>query len=412
LKNHQISTLLINIIVIIFFSSTICLADELSNSFETLSSSDSLLVEAINNFSFNIFEKILEENPDTNIVLSPFSISYALAMAYNGAGGDTREAMKNVMELGELTDQQINDSYKKLMYVLTGQDSLATFEIANSMWLRSEFTAKESYKELCRNYYNSEVTALDFNDPKTREIINKWVFDHTHGRIQNALDRPIPLQALMYLINTIYLKAYWTSQFDKHETGPWLFWISDSSSTYCDMMKQKNEYSYLLNKNLAGISLPYGNNSYNMVILLPRKINEIDNMLSWLSEDTLSSIMSEFKRDTVTLHIPKFKTRCSFELDSALMKMGLDNAFKPGIANFTGIAGGIYFGRAWHKTFIQVDEEGTEAAAFTAIRFDSIEPPPVGLHIHIDRPYFFMIHDINTGVILFMGKILNPVWEE
>lgn len=375
-----------------------------------LTAAEKIMIESSNQFAFSLFREIVAQEADTNIFISPLSISYALGMCYNGANGLTEDSMRQTLCYGDITDQEINASYKTLTQTLSVIDPKVIIEIANSIWYRTGFEVEDDFIDVNQEYFDSEVSEANFADPAVCDQINTWIEDKTHDKIQDMLDCPIDPSVVMYVINAIYFKGTWTYEFDKGKTSEMDFYLADGSITRCDMMSQKNKFSHILTDDFEAVDLPYGNAGYSMAVFLPAEGKTTGDFISDLSEENWKNWLDEFKSDSIILRLPKFKIKCGIELKNVLTALGMGIAFG-GMADFTGITrhGGIFISRVLHNTFVQVDEEGTEAAAATVVEFREFASEPKSMIV--DRPFVFVIHDNYTGTILFMGRITNPVWE-
>ncbi|MBN2425448.1 MAG: serpin family protein, partial [Calditrichaceae bacterium] len=346
----------------------------------------------------------------------PLSVSYAFGMALNGANGSTYDAIRNVLELQGLTEDQINQSFKSLMLLLMQLDDKVIFEIANSIWYDDTFPVLKSFIDINKEYFDAEVTALDFADPAAVDIINGWVSDKTHEKIKEVLDK-IPADAVMYLINAIYFKATWLYEFDKAYTTQENFYTEDQGTKKCQMMRTTADLNYYFDENFSAVTLPYGNEFYNMTIILPNTQTSIKDFITTFDLSSWQTLLNNMAVGKGTVELPKFISEYKLIMNDALIKMGMGIAFS-GDADFSRIveAFSIFISRVIHQTFVQVDEEGTEAAAVTIIEFKIISAPggtpELDFVIRLDRPFYFIIHEKNSSTILFMGKIGLPEWKE
>jgi len=368
------------------------------------------LVQSDNAFGFKLFKEIVNREQDNNVFISPLSVALALGMTLNGASGDTREAMQAALELSALTDQEINESYESLIELLRGLDPKVIFQIANSIWYRQDISFREEFFDLAQTYFDAEVSGLDFSDPNTLNAINSWVDENTNGKIKEIVDAIDPL-TVMFLINAIYFKGTWTYEFDEELTRDDLFTLPDGSQEACQMMYQRGEFSYFENSDFQAIDMPYGDGDYSMTVLLPRQENDIGSLISAFTEDSWSDWLSSFSKEAVALHFPKFKLEYELELNDALTALGMGVAFQPGNADFTRMYanGGLYIDKIKHKTFVEVNEEGTEAAAVTSVEMSLTAEGPSDITMRVDRPFVFMIRESHSDTILFMGKIVQPM---
>jgi len=373
-----------------------------------LTVSEKSLVQSDNKFGLKLFKEIIKEEKDKNVFISPLSVSMALGMTYNGANGSTQEAMQKTLELNGLTIQEVNESYKSLIELLSGLDPKVKFQIANSIWYRQEYTFEKEFIDLNKKYFNAEVRGLNFADPNAVKIINGWVDKNTNGKIKEIVDPPIDPLTVMFLINAIYFKGSWTYQFDKKLTKDDWFVLPDSSRKACKMMNQKGEFNYLRNDNFQAIDLPYGDGDFSMTIFLPHPGKNIDSLIAEFNQENWDLWINSFSKHELTIEFPKFTLEYELKLNDVLTALGMGIAFDPEQADFTKIYKGpenAYISKVKHKTFVEVNEEGTEAAAVTSVE---IGITSVGLWMRVDRPFIFVIRENKSQTILFMGKIVEP----
>lgn len=371
------------------------------------------LVESDNRFGFKLFKEISGEEKDKNIFISPLSVAMALGMTYNGADGSTQEAMQKTLELSGLTLQEINKSYKNLIELLTNLDEKVRFQIANSIWHREMFPVEDEFIEINKTYFDAEVSGLNFSAPNASNIINEWVNQKTDGKIEKIVDAPINPLTMMFLINAIYFKGIWTYEFDESQTRDDLFTLPDGSKKPCRMMSQENEFQYFENDEFQAIDLPYGDGDFRMTIFLPRLEKDVDSLIGTLNQENWNRWMNSFHKRELTLQLPKFTLEYDIELNDVLKGLGMEIAFNSSEADFTKmykeeeVGANLYISKVKHKTFVEVNEEGTEAAAVTSVEM-TITAVPFKLLMRIDRPFIFAIRENRSGTILFIGKIVEP----
>jgi serine protease inhibitor len=373
-----------------------------------LTVSEKSLVESGNQFGLKLFKEIIQEEKDKNVFISPLSVSMALGMTYNGANGETQEAMQKTLELNGLTIQEVNESYKSLIELLAGLDPKVKFQIANSIWYRQELSFEKEFIDLNKKYFNAEVRGLDFAAPDAASIINGWVDKNTNGKIKEIVDSPIDPLTVMFLINAIYFKGFWTYQFDKKLTKDDWFILPDSSKKPCKMMTQDGEFQYFENAVFQAIDLPYGNGDFSMTIFLPNPKIDIDSLIGEFNQENWNKWINSFFKQEVSLEFPKFTLEYKLILNNSLKALGMKIAFNPDQADFTNMYKGpesLFISQVKHKTFVQVDEEGTEAAAVTSVGIQMTSAPP---WMRVDRPFIFVIRENKSQTILFMGKIVEP----
>lgn len=361
------------------------------------------LVESDNAFGLELFKRLSASDPDSNIFMSPLSVAMALGMAYNGADGTTQEAMQSTLGLSGLSLEEINASYQSLIALLTKLDSRVKFQIANSIWYREDFAVEQEFLDVNQTYFDAEVAALNFNSPDATQVINDWVSDKTNGRIEKIINT-IPGDVVMYLINAIYFKGTWTYRFDPNRTVDGTFHRQDGSTVPCRLMTQTADCDYFSNELCFGVDLPYGKEKFSMTVLMPHADVGIDALIANITQETWDEWMAGFSQHEISLYLPRFKLEYEKTLNDALIALGMGIAFTPG-ADFTRIheSGGIWIDEVKHKTFVEVNEEGTEAAAVTSVSFTDSMPAAVTF----DHPFLYVIRERQSGTILFIGKMMD-----
>jgi len=373
-----------------------------------LTPAERTLVQSDNKFGLKLFREIIKEEKDKNVFISPLSVSMALGMTYNGANGETQEAMQKTLELDGLTIQEVNESYKSLIELLTGLDPKVKFQIANSIWYRQELSFEKEFIDLNKKYFNAEVKGLNFAAPDAANIINAWVDKNTNGKIKEIVDSPIDPLTVMFLINAIYFKGIWTYRFDKKLAKDDWFTLPDGSKKTCKMMMQNREFQYFENAVFQAIDLPYGNGDFSMTIFLPNPNVDIDSLIGEFNQENWDIWINSFFKQELTLEFPKFTLEYELKLNAVLTALGMGIAFQPYEADFTKMYKGpesLFISKVKHKTFVEVNEEGTEAAAVTSVEIEITSSPP---WMRVDRPFIFVIRENKSQTILFMGKIVEP----
>jgi serine protease inhibitor len=376
-----------------------------------LTSAEKSLLHSDNKFGLKLFQEVVKQEKDKNVFISPLSVSMALGMTLNGANGSTQEAMQKTMELNGLILQEVNESYQHLIELLSGLDPKVQFQIANSIWYRHDWIFEEEFINLNKTYFNALVSGLDFDDPNSADVINAWVNENTKGRITSIINPPIDPSLVMFLINAIYFKGTWTYQFDKGTTTEWPFLLLDNSTKPCQMMGQKSEFPYYENDDFQAVNLPYGKGDYSMIVFLPKWGKNVDSLITKFNSENFDLWLSEFHSDSGKVCLPKFTLEYELKLNDALKALGMSVAFDPDQADFTKMhpGTGLFISEVKHKTFVEVNEEGTEAAGVTSVGMAmSADPPSHLFEILVDRPFVFLIRENLSGTILFMGKIVEP----
>ena len=368
------------------------------------------LIESDNAFGINLFRTVLaNEEAEKNIMISPLSVSLALSMTYNGAEGETKLAMEQVMEMTGLSLEEINQLNKQLVDALLAHDPQVILEIANSIWYRNDFTILPDFISRNENYYNAAVRALDFSDPATIDVINDWVSEKTHEKIDKIVEQITP-DSFMFLINAIYFKGAWRYEFDKKATVDGPFFLNGEQSVEVPMMKMEVDANMLQNDLFTALELPYGKGNWSMFLFVPNYDKEIKDVVESFTTQNWNVWMNGFtEMKDVSVNLPKFKFAYEISLKEALMGMGMEVAFT-NAADFSGIleGGQLLINDVKHKTFIEVDEEGTEAAAVTSVE---INLTSIGNYFSANKPFLYAIAEKSSGTILFVGRVMNPAVE-
>ena len=368
------------------------------------------LIESDNAFGINLFRTVLaNEEAEKNIMISPLSVSLALSMTYNGAEGETQLAMEQVMEMTGLSLEEINQLNKQLVDALLVHDPQVILEIANSIWYRNDFTILPDFISRNENYYNAAVRALDFSDPATIDVINDWVSEKTHEKIDKIVEQITP-DSFMFLINAIYFKGAWRYEFDKKATVDGPFFLNGEQSVEVPMMKMEVDANMLQNDLFTALELPYGKGNWSMFLFVPNYDKEIKDVVESFTTQNWNVWMNGFtEMKDVSVNLPKFKFAYEISLKEALMGMGMEVAFT-NAADFSGIleGGQLLINDVKHKTFIEVDEEGTEAAAVTSVE---INLTSIGNYFSANKPFLYAIAEKSSGTILFVGRVMNPAVE-
>lgn len=366
-----------------------------------------------NRFGFDLYSILAAGSRGENIFISPLSISLALTMTYNGAAGSTAAEMAEVLGVDGMELEEINVSNGRLMTELGGEIEDVRLDIANSLWARDGLTFKQPFLERSSSYYDAEVRSLDFSSPSAKETINGWVSEKTQGMITELLDR-IPADAILYLVNAIYFKGGWTKEFDPEETRKQDFHICDDRTERVPMMRRSDKFLYFDGAGFKTVSLPYGEGRVSMYLFLPDEDSSLADFHTNLDAENWKSWMGSYKSKRGSVTLPRFKTEYRRLLNGPLMDLGMVRAFHPDDAAFHEMIetplGNVSISRVIHQAVIEVNEEGTEAAAATAVemKLTSVRIEEDPFVMVFDRPFFFAIRDNRTGSILFMGSIADP----
>ncbi|WP_423960788.1 serpin family protein [Candidatus Binatus sp.] len=372
------------------------------------------VASATDDFGFRLL-KVLAKDPKQNTIISPLGIAMALAMAYNGAAGATKKEMAKTLGLGSLSDDDINRANHSLMLALAKADPAAQLEIANALWVQKDFPINPDFRKVCQSFYDASAANLDFiRDPKGAVAeINFWVDKNTHHRIPAIVAEIDPATRLI-LTDAVHFKGAWSSKFEGRDTRPRPFHLLSGDSRNTAMMEQTSDFLYLENKDFQAIRLPYGNERYAMYVFLPRKPGGLPDFLRSLDQKHWKQWTGRFASRTTNIILPKFETAYSEQLNDVLNEMGMKLAFDSSRADFSRIplnptpGNALYISRVKHKTWIKVDEEGTEAGAATSLEFELLARIGTSNVMIVDHPFFFAITEKQSGALLFAGVVMDP----
>jgi serine protease inhibitor len=380
-----------------------------------LTAGEQQLVSSGNRFAFALFRAITAQEPaDSNLFISPLSVGMALGMTVNGAAGATRDSMLHALQLDGLPMDEVNRGYRGVIDLLRGLDRSVEFTLANSIWYRAGIAVGPAFLDDARTWFDAAVRGLDFASPTAPTTINAWVSEQTRGKIPTIVDN-IPDTVIMYLINAIYFKGSWTQQFDAALTHDAPFTLRGGGTVSARMMEHKDPAPARLYA--AGgatvVDLPYGGRAWAMTIVLPSSAAGIDSLVAGLTQERWDGWMAGLDSGGVIVTMPKFKLTFERQMKPYLEALGMGIAFSCGAADFTPLypARGqeTCITRVKHKTYVDVYEEGTEAAAVTSVEVGVTSVGPGPLHIVVDRPFVVAIRERLTGTILFLGRVMNPV---
>jgi len=360
-----------------------------------------------NQFGFKLFELMGEEAPDSNLCISPYSIYTALAMAANGAGSQTLHEMLDILDFEDQDIPDLNESVRSINKILLAKDPQTVFETANSVWYNTDgFSVYPDFVTSMNAYYSAPVEGLSFSDPATLPTVNGWVKEKTHEKIDKIIEMIMP-DDVCYLINALYFNGKWTTIFDKKATGLLGFRNSAGENRMVPTMYLKDTVWSIVNPDLQAVRLPYGDESWAMYLFLPSPTTDLNDWSADNLTEGWADLQSQFEPVAgMELYLPQFKMESSFELSKQLKLMGMPTAFS-GAADFSRLGPGpLAISEVLHKTFIDVNEEGTEAAAVTAVIITRTSMPMN--EIRFNHPFVFVIAEKTTGSIIFIGKLHNP----
>lgn len=373
------------------------------------------LAEQNNRLGLKLFNRLWESG-EGNVTISPYSIYTALALAYNGSKGET------AAELGELLGynpdelKQLNTDQKKLLRLIEQPGTGIQLEVANSVWGKKELPLRKAYIKTSENYYGAEIRTTDFTSAQSVTDINTWISEHTGQTIKNMLNEPPGAQAIAVLVNALYFKGKWKDVFMENWTYLDDFHPTADTVVKVPLMNQGGLFQYAENKEWQVIRLPYGEGQADMVVILPVETSSLEKVMTQMAENGLPG-KDLFEERLGTVSLPRFKANYGADLVQDLQALGVKLAFDAGKGDFSALAetaGPISISRILHKTYLDVNEWGTEAAATTVIAMvgGGAVPTEIPFEMKVNRPFLFVIEDTQTGVWLFLGAIENPMLAE
>jgi serpin B len=387
-----------------------------------------LVVAGNNEFAFELYSKL--RSSKGNLFFSPYSISTALALTYSGARGQTESQMAGVLHFPVITKsgtelskqsklipdrKQFASVFAEIIKDLNSRGEKGGYQlnVANALWGQKDYGFLEQYLEQIETNYGGKLNEVDFirAAETARKTINRWVEQKTNNKINNLIPKGVldPMTRLV-LTNAIYFKGNWARQFKKDKTKDAPFTLTDGEKVDAAMMNQTAEFGYMETDSFQGLELPYVDDDLSMIILLPKEIDGPDEFEKTLTIENLSKWLSKLRKREVVVSVPKFKMTSQFGLASVLKSMGMTDAFSSN-ANFSGINGkrNLFISAVIHKAYVDVNEEGTEAAAATVVtmKLTSVMPSRTPV-FRADHPFLFLIRDNHSGSILFIGRVMNP----
>ncbi len=369
------------------------------------------IADSSNAFGLDMFQQLRRQAANKNVFFSPLSVSLALAMTYNGAAGETKNAMARALKLGKMDLAELNRSSAELLNALKSADPKIEMAIANSLWGRSGVRFNDAFLARNREFYGAEISTLDFNSPQSVDAINRWVETSTKGKINRIIDQIDP-QEVMFLINAVYFKGQWQKKFDKVQTKTQAFHLSGGQRKQVPMMSQSGNYLYHRGDKFQAVTLPYGDGGVSLYLFLPDQGSSLDDFLKSLSYQKWEEWTSRFDDTPGEVKLPRFKIEYENTLNDALKALGMAVAFNANEADFSGMRKerDLFITEVKHKAIVEVNEEGSEASAATSVGIGvtSVRPTPQPFTFIADRPFLMAIRDSKTGAILFMGAVMEP----
>jgi serine protease inhibitor len=381
--------------------------EEITELPRALSVSELAVIRSANAFAFDLLRQVHDAAPDSTVFLSPLSASMALGMTLNGAAGATFEQMRTTLGLGTLATAEINAAYRDLIALLRSLDSRVDLRIANAIFHRQTFQMEAPFLDATRSAFGAEVRGLDFNDPGSAGAINSWVKAATGNRIEEIVEPPIHPLTQAFLINAIYFKGDWRERFDASETRPAPFRTANGASSTVQLMYMEHELPYRNGAGWVAAEIPYGGGAWAMTVAVPTDGAGLDAVIR--DAESILDPNARWATTTVQLYLPRFQLEWERLLSDDLKALGMVDAFDDDLADFTPMARtarerGLHIAKVKQKTFIAVDEKGTEAAAVTSVEMRDESAGPM---VRADRPFLIAIRERLSGTILFAGLIVQ-----
>lgn len=366
------------------------------------------VAQGSNAFGLALMRTLTQGGTDKNVFVSPFSISQALSLALNGAGGATRDEIAATLQLRGAPLDAINQGNAALLTSLSNPDPKVSLSIANALWANRGTTLKPDFQDRCHRYYQAQASTLDFSNPSAAGTINAWVSKNTQGKITELVTAGAIRHSPAVLTNAIYFHGQWTNAFDKTDTRNAPFTLQGGGTKSVPMMVRMSSYSYLDAPDFQAIRLPYGTGRIAMYVFLPKDSGGLNAFVQSATPANWNQWLSQMHPSSVSLFLPRFKASQDLLLNQPLGKLGMGAAFGAG-ADFRpmGLVNG-FIGEVIHKAILEVDEQGTVAAAATGMIMRSAAVARPGAVMRVDHPFFLAIRDDSTGALLFTGAIRNP----
>lgn len=373
---------------------------------------DARVVQGHNGFAFELLRDAVRRE-DGNVFLSPSSAALALAMTMNGAAGETLDGMRRALQWEDLEPEDINRSHRALADVLAHSGEAVRIDIANSLWKDEGFSFLPSFLDTNKTYYDAEIADVDLQSEDAVSRINGWVNERTEGKIDSLIDGPQLEDAMLLLLNAIYFDAAWASPFPEEQTAEHSFRRQDGSSVAAPTMFRNGKLRYVDGDGFQAVRLPYQGDDLAMLVFVPDEGEELAGFVERLTPSFWSGQLNKFAEASGRLGLPKFRIEYETTLNETLVSLGMEAAFNPDEADFSAMSEGapdndVHIAEVKQKTYVDVAEQGTVAAAATSVIMGATSAPSLSFDLVVDRPFVFAIHDGRTDSILFIGAVNDP----
>jgi serpin B len=370
-----------------------------------LTPAEAILLEAGTAFGLGLLQQKVAQTPDSTHLISPFSASMALGMALNAADGETFEEMRRTLGFDGLDREAVNRAYRDLLALLVSVDPKVSFQVANSVWYRDTYTLRGAFRSAVESHFGARVEGIDFASATAASRINGWVREATRGRITEIAPNPIPTDAVAYLINALHFLGDWRHAFDPARTRNHLFTADDGTRTPIRLMQREGRIRVGQWQGHPVVDLPYGGAAWSMTLVLTRPGAGLADLVQELTPAGWNAMVSGLSEINGVVGLPRFTVAWEGNLTDALRAMGMERAFQPGIADLSLLfeeAAEPYITAVRQKTWMRVDEQGTEAAAVTSVDVGVTSLPPSFI---VDRPFLLAIRERHSGTLLFLGAM-------
>lgn len=367
------------------------------------------IVSASNQLGLELLAEI-KPNEEGNIFISPMSLYMALSMTYNGADGETKSEMADVLQKEGIEVEELNKANASMMMLLHGKSEEIQLNVGNSIWLNDEYSFQKDFAQDTQDYFNAEIREIDVADEESIDAINNWVSNATNEKIESIVEEPLDPKTVAILVNAIYFKGNWQYPFEEDDTESDIFQLRDGTEEDVQLMALTESLPYMETDRFQAISLPYGEGGLNMNVFLPSESSSLDEFSTSLTAGKLEEWSGEFSKEEVSLKLPAFQLEYKSELKESLKTLGMESAFdnRANLSKLVQENVRLKISSVLQKTFIDVNEEGTEAAAATSVTTVETSGIAEPISMRVNRPFFFTITEEKSGIVLFMGSIAHP----
>ena len=368
---------------------------------------DPALAQAADRFGIRLLQAVHAQRSTDNLFLSPISAQMILALTANGARGETQSEMLGALGYGDMDLAAVNGENRDLRGLLVDPEPRVAISAANAIWHQKGFTVVPAFRQVAEDQYGAEVRATRFGEPEAAEAIDRWVAQQTRNRITRAVGETSE-DVRVVLVNALYFKGEWQEPFDRDRTENGPFHRLDGSVAEVPFMHQTETFGYVAEEGLVGVRLPYGSGDLALYAFMP---DEWEGFVEGLTPERYQGWIAAMTEERIRLAFPKVRLNDSHELKDPLVALGMERAFDPDRADFSGLlvnTSPLFIARVIQKTFLDINEEGTEAAAATVAMGTGGAPPWALPEVVLDRPFLLAIRDDRTGVTLFLGAVVDP----